>query len=83
MSTMRGAMRSAAITAGLLFGSELGFADSICNSHYRFQDIGALAVEKINDRGDAVGYTFDLSLLTPEAFIKCRSGNILSRWNHL
>ena len=77
MSTRRAAIRSAAITTvGLLFGSAEGIADSICNSHYRFEDIGALAVEKMNDHGDVVGYTFDLSLFIPRAFLKERDGSV-------
>ena len=76
MSTLRAAIRSAAFTAGLLLGSAAGFADSICDNHYRFEDIGALAVEKINDRGDAVGYTFDLNLFIPEASLKERHGSL-------
>lgn len=77
MSTRRAAIRSAAITTvGLLFGSAEGIADSICNSHYRFEDIGALAVEKMNDHGDVVGYTFDLSLFIPRAFSKERDGSV-------
>ena len=76
MSTRRAAMRSAAITVGLLFGSAAGFANSICNSHCRFEDIGALSVEKMNDRGNAVGYIFDLSSLIPQAFVRERDGSV-------
>ncbi len=67
-------MWSAAVTIGLTFASEASAADSICHSKYRYEDIGTLAVERMNDRGDAVGYIFDAGIA--RAFLREQSNAV-------